>query len=249
MSPILEGVGPEEVDEVGELGKRVGVHNQASRLIAAAAAAYPEELASAMSRNEDPARTAYLDLDEVVATAQDAGHDSLESLKPGEAAVRGEGDNAFVSFFYATPGGRTVKAAIPYKDLSASQSAYEDALDASNEGGALDADTASLKKELAAAKKAIADAEARAEAAEKAAAESGDGEGAGSGSEEVTEPYDGYGDAVAADVVSYVEASEDDAELESILNAEEAGQGTTGKTRKGVVTAITKRREELAEGN
>jgi len=170
-----------------------------------------------MSRPVDAKRTATLDLDEISALAEDSftGFEELTG-----ATVRGTTD-PMVSLSYESESGRVVKAAIPYDDCPKSQKAFENAPEEPQGGDAgLKAELSKLRAENKALK-------SQAEAAPEP---------------EADEPYDGYGDAKAGDVVETVEQVDEVDLLDSIEAAEE-----DGKNRKGVLSAIAARRDSLTE--
>ena len=174
MSPAsgnepLRGVGPQRVDEGGELaGDAMSLQHQGQTLIQAVAAANPPELTTYGTWPEDGGRTRYLDDDEVEKAVEDADwSDEVDVGKVLGARVHGYGkpveEKMVVVLFEVEGSGRDARGAVPYDDLSKSKKAYEEAvkseeykpgqadsieqLRSSNE--AMAAEMASLRRQLA----------------------------------------------------------------------------------------------------
>jgi hypothetical protein len=128
-SEVLRDVGPTEVDSGGELTKKVGVHNQASRLIRSVANSKPAAVVAAQSRPEDVFRTAFVDEDEALELTQDAFGDEVEIASVESARVRGRGSAEeklqVVVLFTLKDSGRTARGVLRYKNFSKSQKAFE----------------------------------------------------------------------------------------------------------------------------
>lgn len=204
-------VGPQTLDEAGELGARLGTYKQAHTIIQKVAAMYPPELNRASILPKDKQRSATLEADELDVAAKDvAGEDAI--AVEGTGSVRGNDQTGrFVLFLIRQPSGRTGRAAVAYgAAFSGSQNAYEESLE-EEDGG--DADTAV---------ESAGEAPEPAPAPEPAAASTG-------------EPYPGYDEATASEIEDWVlDNDPDDAWLR-----EAAAYEAAHKNRKGVMSLLT----------
>lgn len=217
---ILREVGPVDVDAAGELVKRVGVHNQAKLLIKSVTDNFPPELVAAGSRRLQGGRSQTLDLAEVRDAAKDAFPDYVELLS---AKVRGSEDRPekmVVNVVCRSESGRSFRGIIAYDELSKSKAAYEEAVKA----GTItirDDDPESVAKALEKAQRRIVELET---------GDEGDGAPAGP-----PEPFTGYSDLKAADLVEKIEDGDYNlSTLVAIRDFEEAG-----KPRETVVEAAS----------
>lgn len=217
---VLREVGPKDVDSAGDMVSRVGVHNQAKRLIKAVRDNYPREMVAALSRPEDPGRSKLLDFDEVERLVEDTGWDDVTEVEG--ARVYGKGKHAVVGVVFRTESGRSARGVIPYSEFEDSISTYESAL---AEGGVVvtdEDDPRQLRRAL--------------EAAQKKLAEGGDASSGGSSKEEAPEPYPGYADAKVDEVAEKIPALRID-QLVALKTAEEA----RNDPRDGVLEPLNER--------
>lgn len=220
MSEVLRDVGPADVDSAGDMVGKVGVHNQAKRLITAVRANYPREMVAALSRPVDGGRSKYLDEEEVERLVEDTGWEDVVEVEG--ARVYGKGKNAVVGIVFRTESGRSARGAIPYSEFEESAAAYEAAI---AEGGVVvtdEEDPRQLQRALDAAEKQIKELKENPESPEP---------------EEPEEPYEGYADANGDDVAARLPEFSL-AELIAVREAEEAG-----KARKGVLEPLAERLE------
>lgn len=188
-------VGPMDPDSTSELTRKLGTHNKVDRLLKRHAANYPLALTKALARPRDEDRTEALDVDEV--------HDYCLGLR-GKSAFLGDDDeivsasvrgtrdaDRVVSVLYRTgKSGRSARAVVPYDEMKGSQEAYERLL-AERDGEA--APPVSRDE-------AVVEAERARQAAEQEAAEL---------REQLErlqdpEPFEGYDDLKAEEVVARV---------------------------------------------
>jgi hypothetical protein len=155
-------VGPQEVDEAGDLVGKLGTHNKASRLIKSLADQYPLELVNAQSLETDTDRTSYVDDDEALKLARENFGGQRAVKRVASARVKGAKlpeDEKVVVFLLETKSGRTFRQLLPYSDFKTSRKAYDEAVDNGEVGAGDKADVEALIKridklqaELAAAK-------------------------------------------------------------------------------------------------
>lgn len=193
---ILRDVGPKEVDQAGELVKRVGVHNQAERLINQVSENFPPELVAAGSRRLLGGRSQTLDLKEVADAASEAFPDFTDLLS---AKVRGSEERPekiAVNVVFRTASGRSARGMLPYATLKKSQKAY----DAGIQAGTIvtrEDDPEAARKALEQAQRRIVELEAKK-----------DGGAAPPEPEATPEPFEGYADVNASDLVERIEEGE-----------------------------------------
>lgn len=213
MGEILRDVGPADVDSAGDMVAKVGVHNQAKRLIAAVRDNYPREMVAALSRPEDQGRTKKLVEDEVEELVGEAGWDDLEEIEG--ARVHGTGKAAVVGIVFRTESGRSARGVIPYSEFERSVAAYDAAI---AEGGVVltdEEDPKQLRRALEAAQKQLAEAQEAKEAPAPDAEPT-----------EPTEPFEGYSEAKAKEIIEKVESGDLSlSELLALKQAEEDGEG------------------------
>lgn len=209
---VLQDVGPVDVDSAGELVRKVGVHNQAKALIKAVAQNFPPELVAAGSRRVLGGQSQTLDLKEVADAAADAfGDDFVELLGAKVRGSEARPETIAVNVVFRTESGRTARGVIPYEGLKKSQKAYAK--------GVQDGTVVIREDDPEANAKALAEAQKRIVELEAA---TGDG---GTTEPEATEPFEGYEDAKAADLVKAIEDGEYDLPtLFAIRDAEAAGK-------------------------
>jgi hypothetical protein len=199
-------IGPMDPDSSSELTKKLGTHNKVDKLIQRHAANYPIELTKALSRPRDEDRSESVDLEEAAAYAR-----ALRGRKAflGDddevvaAAVLGRNENErVVALLYRTAkSGRTARGVIPYAELPQSQAAYERLLaerDAEDASGAAPAPI--TVPEDSGADERVAEAERARVAAEQEAQELRERVAA----LEAPEPYEGYDDEAANEVVARI---------------------------------------------
>jgi hypothetical protein len=125
-------VAPEDptAAEAGELVKKIGVGNQAKKLIAAVARQMPKELRIACQRTEHPERSEYLDPEEVLAqTEYTVGAENVIEIL--SARVKGNATrpaDSKVIVLFLTPEGRPARCAIDYRLFKNSLEAFDNAL-------------------------------------------------------------------------------------------------------------------------
>lgn len=119
-------IGPENVDQAGELVADLGVHNLADRLLDRHAQLYPLPLVQALGRPRDDDRSTSLDLEEVQEVLKDqTGRRAF--FKDGyvleDAAVKGDTpDNRVVSVVFRNPvTGRSGRGVLPYEAFEAAE--------------------------------------------------------------------------------------------------------------------------------
>jgi hypothetical protein len=152
---VLRDIGPKEVDSAGDMVSRVGVHNQAKRLITAVRENYPRELVAALSRPEDQGRTKMLVEDEVAEVVKGLGWKDVDEVEG--ARVYGKGKNAHVGVVFRTESGRSARGAIPYSEFPRSDAAYDAAI---SSGGIVltdDEDPTQLRRALEETQKRLAE--------------------------------------------------------------------------------------------
>lgn len=113
-------IGPQDVDEAGELVGPLGVHNRANILLNRHAQLYPQELVQALSRPRDAARSEALDLEDVEGALGDLqGRRAFfqDGFILEDASVKGETpDSRVVAVVFTNPkSGRTGRGVIPYE--------------------------------------------------------------------------------------------------------------------------------------
>ncbi|MGH2939452.1 MAG: hypothetical protein ACRDPE_15195 [Solirubrobacterales bacterium] len=210
---ILRDVGPVDVNSAGELVSKVGVHNQAKRLIKQVAENFPPELVAAGSRRRLAGRSGTLDLSEVTDAAKDAFPDFTELLS---AAVRGSEERPetmVVNVVCRSESGRSFRGILPYEELSKSKAAYTEGV---KNGTVIfnSDDPQAQKTALSEAQRTIAALEKRLE-------------DAGGEPEEVEtpEPFEGYEAAKAPDLIAAINDGEYDLQtLFAIRTAEQEGK-------------------------
>lgn len=124
-------VGPQDVDGAGDLAPKVVKQQEAHEMIRMVRANYPVDLVILEQRDEDRARTAALNADEVFEAVCDAFGD--EEAKGGvvkvlSARVRGRAqplEEKAVCVLWETPSGRTARGAVGYSDLTKSLDAFD----------------------------------------------------------------------------------------------------------------------------
>lgn len=210
---VLQDVGPVDVDSAGELVKKVGVHNQAKRLIKAVAQNFPPELVAAGSRRVLGGQSQTLDLKEVADAAADAfGKDFEELLGAKVRGSEARPETVAVNIVFLTSSGRTARGIIPYEGLKKSQKAYQKGV----EDGTVvirDDDPEANRKALEEAQRRIVELEA------------GGASGGSTEEAETPEPFEGYEDVKAADLVKAIEDGEYDLQtLFAIRDAEAEGK-------------------------
>lgn len=136
MSPLMDGVrlGPLDPDR-GENFGQVGGQTTARQLIRHHVAMHPPALVAALSRVRQDDRSKAIDRDEAEAFIREVYDDAGQAL-PDESqitgyAVRGDDeapDLQVVTFTYTTKGGRTGKGFVPYRELSNSVAAGDEAV-------------------------------------------------------------------------------------------------------------------------
>lgn len=225
LDGVLQDVGPQEVDAAGELVKKVGVHNQAERLISQVAANFPPELVAAGSRRLLGGRSQTLDLPEVTDAAGDAFPDFVELCS---AKVRGSEERPekiAVNVVFRTESGRSARGILPYATMKKSQRAYEEAVKAGT--------IVIREDDPDALRKALEQAQRR-----NAALESGEAAPGAPAPEEppAPEPFEGYQDADASDIVERVEDGEFGL---ATLFAIQAAESERSRPRETVLAAVT----------
>lgn len=113
-------IGPQDVDEAGELVGALGVHNRANVLLNRHAQLYPVELVQRLSLPRDAARSEALDLEEVEGALGDLqGRRAFfqDGFVLEDASVKGDTpDNRCVAVVFTNPKtGRTGRGVIPYE--------------------------------------------------------------------------------------------------------------------------------------
>lgn len=221
---VLQDVGPADVDSAGELVKKVGVHNQAKRLIQSVARNFPPELVAAGSRRLLGGQSQTLDLAEVSDAASDAfGDDFVELLGAKVRGSEARPETIAVNLVFLTKSGRTARGIVPYEGLKKSQRAYKKGVE---EGTVVirDDDPEANRKALEEAQRRIVELEAAKD-------------GGTSEEPEEVEPFGGYGDVKAADLVEAINAGEYDLPtLFAIRDAE-----SEGKERSTVEEAVAEK--------
>lgn len=215
-----------DVDSAGELVKKVGVHNQAKRLIKQVTDNFPPELVAAGSRRLLGGRSQTLDRKEVADAATDAFPDCTDLLS---AAVRGSEERPekiAVNIVFRTQSGRSARGILPYAEMKKSQKAYDDGVKAGT--------IVMREDDPDANRKALEEAQRRIVELQKQV----DGDGAPAEPETPAEPFEGYADAKAGDIVEAVEAGEYDLATLLALRDAEADQS---KPRKTIVEAVDKK--------
>lgn len=219
---VLQDVGPVDVDAAGELVRRVGVHNQAKLLIKSVTDNFPPELVAAGSRRLQGGRSQTLDLAEVRDAAQDAFDDYTALLSAKVRGTEERPETMVVNVVCRAESGRSFRGIIAYDDLKKSKAAYDEGI----KNGTItirDDDPESVAKALEKAQQRIVQLE------------SGDGDGDGSPAGPA-EPFDGYGDLKASELVSEIEDGDYSlSTLIAIRTFEEEG----GNPRETVVDAAT----------
>jgi hypothetical protein len=136
MSPVMDGVrlGPLDPDR-GENFGQVGAQSSARQLIRHHVAMHPPVLIRALSRVRQDARSEAVDREEVEAAARklyaDAGEALPEDSRLAGFAVRGDDETPelqVVTFTWTTKGGRTGKGFVPYREMSSSVEAGDEAV-------------------------------------------------------------------------------------------------------------------------
>lgn len=260
-------VGPMEVDGASELVGELGVHNKAAQLLDHHAKLYPTDLRQQLALPRDPLRSEALDLEEVEEALHSlSGRRAFfkEGYVLEDASVKGTRPrDRVVSVVYRLPGpdraaedsGRSARGTFPYSLVEAdTEPRYEELLAAQkakeghgvsedvralvealvsgrtgegSSGGSQDTGAVDeLRKEVEALRKQQRDAEQRAVTAEEERDRARD-----------PEPWDGYDDLNADDVISDLSDGAKEqygvAGLERIATYEE-----THKNRKSVLAAI-----------
>lgn len=212
---------------------RLGSHNLAAELISSNAANHPADLVTAQMREEHEGRTRFLDEGEVQDAAVDLfgkdvlakDEDDKKKLKPILSArvrgAKGSPDEMQVVLLVEFESGRTGRGAVPYKDFSSSKKAYGKALkDGTVMEGEPD-DPAALKLALRQAQEEVARLTRDQSPAEPEAPAP-------------AEPYDGYAEDNAVDVIKQIQSGDLSPEQLTALRAAE----TDGKERKTVLAAL-----------
>lgn len=115
-------LGPEDVDQAGELVRELGVHNRAHMLLNRHAQLYPMELVQALSLPRDAERSDALDMEEVEGALKDVqGRRAFfrDGFVLEDASVKGDRpDNRVVAVVFTNPEtGRTGRGVIPYETV------------------------------------------------------------------------------------------------------------------------------------
>lgn len=223
-SDVLRDVGPVEVDAAGELVKGVGVFNQAERLINEVASNFPPALVAAGSRRLLGGRSQTLDLKEVADAANDAFPDFTELLS---AKVRGSEERPekiAVNVVFRTESGRSARGILPYETMKKSRRAYDEAVKAGT--------IVIREDDPDALRKALEEAQRR-----NTALESGEATpGVPAEEPPAPEPFEGYQEANASDIVERVEDGEFDLPT---LFAIQAAESERSRPRETVLEAVT----------
>jgi hypothetical protein len=242
-SEVLRDVGPTEVDSGGELTKKVGVHNQASRLIRSVANSKPAAVVAAQSRPEDVFRTAFVDEDEALELTQDAFGDEVEIASVESARVRGRGSAEeklqVVVLFTLKDSGRTARGVLRYKNFSKSQKAFDDAI----QSGAFnpyvsDEDPKELREELAKARKEVRRLKGQ---LGLPGGRQGEPDTRSAADQTGAEPVDPDEDSLADENVDVIQKRIPDLSEEELDQLEDAEKA--GKDRKTVLEAISAERD------
>ncbi len=204
--PELRGIGPQDPDKAGETAGNAGGRVNAITLQRQSALAFPQEVRIAQSLPFDEGRTRTLDLEEVKSAATSVkgkesfmeDDDLLES-----ASVRGNGDDTKVVLLIrraprvsdADPrAGRSYKAVIDYAPLKKSNKGFEKLRD----GDGDESRAVSSGRGLTGGENALRDAEQERDELRAQLEEAQE-----SGSRQ-PEPYDGYDDDNAPDIVKSI---------------------------------------------
>ena len=135
MSPVLDGVriAPLDPDRAENFGQ-VGGSNTARQLLRHHAAQLPPALAAALRRKRNDPRSTAIDKNEAEDYIRDLYERAREPIpedsKITGMAVRGEEDDPdsqVLTFTFLTPGGRSAKGFVPYRDLPKSVAAGDEA--------------------------------------------------------------------------------------------------------------------------
>lgn len=124
-------VGPEAVDDPGDLAPKVVKEQQAHELIASVRANYPLDLVILEQREEESGRSKALEGDEVLEAAREAFGDEEAPggvVKLLSARVRGKAqplEEKAVCVLWETPSGRTARGAIGYSNLDVSMENFD----------------------------------------------------------------------------------------------------------------------------
>jgi hypothetical protein len=221
---ILREVGPVDVNSAGELVSKVGVHNQARRLIKSVAENFPPELVAAGSRRRLAGRSATLDLSEVTDAAKDAFPDFTELLS---AAVRGSEERPekqVVNVVCRSESGRSFRGILPYDELSKSKAAYTE--------GVKNGTVIFNSDDPEAQKTALGEAQRQIVALEKQLEDGGKP----AEPEPTPPPFEGYDEVKANDLIDAVNAGEYD--LPTLFAIRAAEPKPDGKGRSTVEEAV-----------
>lgn len=206
-------LGPMDPDSASELTERLGVHNNANKLLQRHRANFPHELTLALARPIDEARSEALDMEEVESALKalrgrraffNTSTDALE-----DAVVRGTNDkDRVVSVVFRRGGdmGRSAQGVLPYAGMTASIRAYDQAQEQAK--GVLSMPVAA-DDATAAAEARVAQAEAAARAAEDRARRAEETQSdlvARLERLENPEPFAGYDSLTAKDRVELIQA-------------------------------------------
>lgn len=223
MGDVLQDVGPVDVDQAGELVRKVGIHNQAKLLIKSVAQNFPPELVAAGSRRILGGQSQTLDLKEVADAAQDAFPDFVELRGAKVRGSEARPETIAVNVVFVTESGRTARGILPYADLTKSKKAYAK--------GVKDGTVVMRDDDPEANRKALEEAQRRIVELESGKGESGDGDEPA----ESPEPYEGYDEQKAGERVEKIESG--DLSLIELL-AVRSAQEAESKPQKTVVEAV-----------
>lgn len=245
-------IGPQDPDNTAGLTERVGVHNKADTLLKNHQKNWPKALRTALALPRDVDRSAALDTDEV--------HEALlavpkrqrffrEEYKLLDAVVRGLTRGArCVSVLYEVPSGRVAHGVIPYKGLTKSQRAYDAKV--AKDAGEVQAlppviqTDPQVEAQIAAEKKRADDAiDAQAKLQRQL-----DEQAAQIAKLQRPEPFEGYDDLNASEVVAKIKAGGWQeyglAGLEAIQEHEATRPDADGGPRKTILDAVKKAAED-----
>lgn len=228
-------IAPMDVDEAGEFASTLHDHNKVHLLMRHAGRNYPKALTQLFLRPQDSERSDVAQ--ENLEPIQEALIDN-DTLPKGAvvegAAVRGKGKDRVVTVVYRAESGRSGRAAIAYDEVAGLEDAFTAAQ--AEESGAVagvvtdEAAAAAVK----AAEDAAAEAQKRADEAEQRIAEL-----------ENPEPFDGYAEANATDIVALIKDGDVVAKYgTSGLDRIEEYEGKLDKPRSTILDAVAAAKQD-----
>lgn len=244
-------VGPQDVDAPGDLAPKVVKSQEAHELIKQVRANYPIDLVILEQRDEDRARTAALDADEVLDAAQEAFGDAEQQggvVKVLSARVRGKAQpiaEKAVCVLWETPSGRTARGAVGYAPLTTSIDDFDRRIAAGELTEVDESDAKDLKRTVERQEEQITRLNAR-----LASGEAGDPtEGTGLTQEDVEQMIKSALGDKAAEVVEEAQAqvTEKDEEIER-LKAELAEKDAAGDGQPAKPETTDPGAEDAADG-